>query len=398
MISPPIHSTSPTLVLGCSPTMLSTSLRRAAYAPLSGITRPASSLSSTGILGATRQAHQRRYSSSSKPPVPPSDGSRRMDASTPAKGVSSSGEKSKSSRRRGKDNGPRGGSSKSQSQQHAAFSRLPSVPSTQHQQPHGEYSRHRSVLRPNHFCDRLSNIYFPDVHVASFFSIHRPISVTTTVPPTSTSEAFDAIFSSKKFLKNEPDDVIFTLSSTAQSMENMAGMSESEDQFGQLQRSFASDQNGELQMLDGSEAKISVEEFTRRLRPFNPPPPPVPMNTNSSASDAVESDPYNQDTSTYSTVLTIRESRHADGRKTYEAHTGPFVRSDVEDPATEHDGISIDVPTGSPSGMTYIERRRHNRTMQAISTRRRRKAKMKKHKFKKLMRRTRTLRRKLDKA
>lgn len=180
-------------------------------------------------------------------------------------------------------------------------------------------------------------------------------------------------------------------------MENMAGMSESDDQFNQLQRSFTSDQNGELQMLDAPEAKMSVEEFTRRLRPFHPPPPPVPMNTNPSTSNPVESDAHDQQTSTYSTVLTIRESRHADGRKTYEAHTGPFVRSDMEDPAGERDEITIDAPS-STSGMTYLERVRHNRTMHAISTKRRRKIKMKKHKFKKLMRRTRTLRRKLDKA
>ncbi|KAJ5212066.1 uncharacterized protein N7498_003712 [Penicillium cinerascens] len=349
--------------------MLSTSLRRAAWAPLSGIPRSAQNIPSTGLLGATRHVHQRRYSSS-KPPVPPSDGSRRLDTSTPAKGVNSSGEKGKTTRRRGKDNGARNGSSKA-SQQDAAFSKLPSVPSTQHRQPH-------------------------DVHVASFFSIHRPISVTTTVPPTSSTEAFDAIFSSKKFLKNEPDDVIFTLSSTAQNMESMAnGMSEPEDQFGQLQRSFTSDPNGDLQMLDGAEAKMSVEEFVRRLRPFHPPPPPIPMDMNPS-SDAMESQAQNQhETSTYSTVLTIRETRNSDGRKTYEASTGPFVR-DMEDP--EHEGITIDAPSGSASGMTYVERRRHNQTIHAISTKRRRKVKMKKHKFKKLMRRTRTLRRKLDKA
>ncbi|CEJ56299.1 hypothetical protein PMG11_02509 [Penicillium brasilianum] len=228
------------------------------------------------------------------------------------------------------------------------------------------------------------------VHVASFFSIHRPISVTTTVPPISTPEAFDAIFS-KKLFKNEADDVIFTLSSTVQTMENSAPvMAESEDQFNQLHQSFTTDANGDLRMLDGAEAGMTVQEYTRRLRPFHPPPPPVPMDMQSSADALTE-----QETSTYSTVLTIREQRHADGRKTYEASTGPFVRSDMEDP--EH-GFTIDAPTGSTSGMTYIERVRHNRTMHAISTKRRRKIKMKKHKFKKLMRRTRTLRRKLDKA
>lgn len=171
------------------------------------------------------------------------------------------------------------------------------------------------------------------------------------------------------------------------------GMSESEDQF----RSF-SEQDGELRMLDGPDAKLSVEEFTRRLRPFQPPPPPVPMDT--SAAETAESTDAQVDNEyqTYSTVLTIREARHADGRKTYEAHTGPFVRNgEMEDPSDVRDEISIEAPSDSNAGMTYMERLRNNRTMHAISTMRRRKAKMKKHKFKKLMKRTRTLRRKLDK-
>lgn len=218
--------------------------------------------------------------------------------------------------------------------------------------------------------------------------------MTTTVPPTSSTDAFEAIFSSKRPLKNEPEDVIFTLSSAVQSMETgPQGMSESEDQF----RSF-SEQDGELRMLDGPDAKLSVEEFTRRLRPFQPPPPPVPMDT--SATETAESTDAQIDNEyqTYSTVLTIREARHADGRKTYEAHTGPFVRNgEMEDPSDVHDEISIEAPSDSNAGMTYMERLRNNRTMHAISTMRRRKAKMKKHKFKKLMKRTRTLRRKLDK-
>ncbi|KAJ5155745.1 hypothetical protein N7492_008548 [Penicillium capsulatum] len=376
--------------------MLSTSLRRAAWAPLPGIPRTAPSAPASGFVGATRPLHQRRYSSSSsKPPVPPSDGPRRMDTSTPAK-VNSSGEKGKSVRRRGKDNSARNGSSK-MSQQDAAFSKLPSVPSTQHRQPHGKYLSFAFILSRLVDLDTNTSL-FQDVHVASFFSIHRPISVTTTVPPISSSEAFDAIFS-KRLLKNEPEDVIFTLSSTVQSMENSAqGMSESDDQFNQLHQSFTSDANGELQMVDGSEAKLSVEELTRRLRPFHPPPPPVPMDMNSSTSETMESAEAENQETTYSTVLTIRESRHADGRKTYEAHTGPFVRDEMEEPASVQDGSVIDAPTGSTSGMTYVERQRHNRTMHAISTKRRRKVKMKKHKFKKLMRRTRTLRRKLDKA
>jgi len=138
MISPPIQTQLYlSQLLGPTSTMLSTSLRRAAWAPLSGLPKATQNVPSAGLLGATRRVHQRRYSSSSsKPPVPPSDGSRRMDTSTPAKNVNSSGEKAKTSRRRGKDNSTRNASKNGQ--QDAAFSNLPSVPSTQHRQPHGK--------------------------------------------------------------------------------------------------------------------------------------------------------------------------------------------------------------------------------------------------------------------
>lgn len=130
-----------------TPAMLSTSLRRAAWAhivPVSGITRP-SGRNLAARAGRWRRVHQRRYSSSSKPPVPPSDGSRRMDTSAPAKEVNSSGERGKTARRRGKDGNSRNGSSKS-NQQHTAFSKLPSVPSTQHQEPRGKWLLHTYIF------------------------------------------------------------------------------------------------------------------------------------------------------------------------------------------------------------------------------------------------------------
>ncbi|KAL4775319.1 hypothetical protein BDW60DRAFT_140608 [Aspergillus nidulans var. acristatus] len=175
--------------------MLSSSLRRAAWAPVApvaGICRSSTQGLATSSAGIVRQ---RRYSSSSSKP---SDGSRKVDASSqaPAKDVSSAGEKQgKSPRRRGKD-GSGSGRNGSRSNQPNAFSNLPSVPSTQHLQPH-------------------------DVQLASFFSIHRPISVSTTVPPPSTPEAFGSIFT-KQPSKTSSDDVIFTLSSAVNSMEHAA--------------------------------------------------------------------------------------------------------------------------------------------------------------------------------
>ncbi|KAE8377254.1 hypothetical protein BDV26DRAFT_217044 [Aspergillus bertholletiae] len=353
--------------------MLSSSLRRAAWAPIAPITGIARSssqalpASSNTLLGAAQHVRQRRYSSSSS--SKPSDGSRKVDASsqTPAKGVNASEKREgKASRRRGKDGSGRNGSKSSQ--QHTVFSRLPSVPSTQHLQPHA------------------------DVHVASFFSIHRPISVSTTVPPPSSPEAFDAIFTAKKPTKHESDDVILTLSSTVNSMENPAyHLGEQEGSLHHFDM-----EGNQLDGMNMAELRVSVEELTKRLRPFHPPPPPVPLDEAKDAG-AVESENFSLRETSYSTVLTIHESTHADGRKTYEAHTGPFVRTpDMDAPGAGENEAVIDVP--SQPGTTYIERLRNNRTMQAISTKRRRKLKMKKHKYKKLLRKTRTLRRKLDKA
>ncbi|EAW09809.1 mitochondrial 37S ribosomal protein mS38 [Aspergillus clavatus NRRL 1] len=350
--------------------MLSSSLRRAAWAPIvpiPGISRTTSqalAATSNGLLGATEHVRQRRYSSSSS--SKPSDGSRNFDASsqTPAKGVSSGDKREgKSSKRRGKDSNGRNGS---KSNQHAAFSRLPSVPSTQHLQPH-------------------------DVHVASFFSIHRPISVSTTVPPPSSAEAFDAIFTAKKSSKSDPADVILTLSSAVQNMENSAyQLGEHDESTNILSRGFNELEGQHLDGMNMPELRISIEELTKRLRPFQPPPPPVPFDE---AQNAAES----QETSSYSTVLTIHESTHPDGRKTYEAHASPFVPTqDMDAPGAAENEAFIDAPHGS--GSSYIERLRDNTGMHAISTQRRRKLKMKKHKYKKLLRRTRTLRRKLDKA
>ncbi|KAL4818013.1 hypothetical protein BDW67DRAFT_158354 [Aspergillus spinulosporus] len=339
--------------------MLSSSLRRAAWAPVApvaGICRSSTQGLATSSAGIVRQ---RRYSSSSSKP---SDGSRKVDASSqaPAKDVSSAGEKQgKSPRRRGKD-GSGSGRNGSRSNQPNAFSNLPSVPSTQHLQPH-------------------------DVQLASFFSIHRPISVSTTVPPPSTPEAFDSIFT-KQPSKNSSDDVIFTISSAVNSMEHAAHHFAENDG---IMNAFEMESN-QLDGLDMTELKMSVEEMTKRLRPFNPPPPPTPYVASAEAEQR-------QETSSYSAVLTIQESTLSDGSKTYEAHTTPFVQARaMEAPSAEGIDAVIDVPQDSQT--TYIERLRNPGTMQALSTRRRRIRKMKNHKFKKLLRRTRTLRRKLDKA
>lgn len=262
-------------------------------------------------------------------------------------------------------------------------------------------------------------VHIIDIHVASFFSIHRPMSVTTSVPPTSTSETFSTIFTSKKQAKARQNDVIYTITSAVNVIESAFPRNqhpaEENDLRTAVTQASSSNAESEVTHLDGvpmQDLRLSVQEFAKRLRPFNPPPPPVPMDEAQQASleAEAESTPTEQ---SYSSVLTIRESSHADGSRSYEAYTTPFVRvEDMEAPSgagTETMGEqyapeSARFPTRFLDRMRirqlrweqYMERK--NRTMHAISVKRQRKLKMKKHKYKKLMRKTRTLRRKLDKT
>lgn len=279
--------------------------------------------------------------------------------------MNSSGEKreGKATRRRGSRE--HGGGRQQKSSQQAAFSNPPSVPSTQHLQPHAA-----------------------DVHVASFFSIHRPISITASVPPTSNTEAFDSLFSSKRPARTtDPADVILTLSTAARSLENAAAEEDMNDAaaggYGHFDAGGGGDQ---YDAIDASNMYISVEEYARRLRPFHPPPPPAPASDSASAVDSASS---------------VDESSSSSSSKSsmYDAQTSPFVRPDDMNapPAAGSEGdASVDVPNGA--GVGYVERPHEDRSMHVISTKRRRRLKMKKHKYKKLLRRTRTLRRKLDKA
>ncbi|KAK2746463.1 hypothetical protein FQN57_003089 [Myotisia sp. PD_48] len=365
-----------------------------------------------------RSHHQRRYSSS-KPPVPPSDGSKGgIDASaqTATKGVSSPSQKKDLEKREGRSNKKRSKDADLKSKQDSSL-KLPSVPSTQH-------------LHPN------------DIHVASFFSTYRPMSITTSVPPNSGSKAFSSIFSSKKRSNVRQSDVIYTLSSAVNAIEqNLPGQRPSGPSTATTEemelrnailgtQASASNAESDVTHLDAMpihELQASIQEFAKRLRPFNPPPPPVPMDNSAapesdrlqSTSAALEETEDLEATApqprerSYTAVLTIRESTHSDGTKSFNAHASPFVRvnKDIEAPSSSQQQIQIEnrdepVEISDPSGLLpemIIQRLQRDRIrerrsrMYAISVKRQRKLKMKKHKHKKLLRRTRTLRRKLDK-
>ncbi|KAI7970784.1 hypothetical protein EIK77_007964 [Talaromyces pinophilus] len=372
--------------------MLSSSLRRAVRTTTSShsataaiitfpnLLAPSASTTNNSNNSATRQRrgaaqHQRRYSSSSKPPVPPNDGSRPIDASSSSQQAPanpSAERKVKESHGRKAGAGAAGDATKSR-QGSAALLNLPSVPSTQ-------------------------DTPIEDIKVASFFSVHRPISVSAPVPPTSNEKTFNAIFEANKSQRgNRAADVINTLTSAVASMEHaMHGHNQQNSLRHAVTQASVSNAEPAARVIhldDVSEEELhsSIAEFASRLTPFQPPPAPEPYNSEQAANENVEAvnDDADANIRTYSTVLTIRETAYADGQRTIETSFAPLVPS-------EETAAAIDEPVVG-AGKSYIERT-VNRTMYTISVRRQRKLKMKKHKFKKLLRKTRTLRRKLDKA
>jgi len=159
----------------------------------------------------------------------------------------------------------------------------------------------------------------------------------------------------------------------------------------------------------GTELGMSLQQLTERFRPFMPPPAPVPMSWSEvqareqRLAEQVNVEQAKPRKRAYTTVLTITESTYPNGQKTYEARTSPIVDSPPN--STPHQRQA------PPSMRTsFLERMRirqekwedfrdeRARTMELLSTKRQRKLKMKKHKYKKLMKRTRNLRRRLSRT
>ncbi|KAK0123130.1 hypothetical protein ONS96_010134 [Cadophora gregata f. sp. sojae] len=365
--------------------MFSSSVRRVAFtAPQTPI---ASSFHVSSIAPRTAASsqvftyRQRRYSSSK--PSSPADGSSGINeiAAAPGKSKSKADGKGK---KKGK-NTAAANKTRDESTRH-----LPSVPSTQHI-PHLQIS------------------------ASDFFSLYRPMSLTHIFPKAVTDEAFASIFTPRT-KANKTEGVISVLSEIQQDFEEMSRQmsgvkitvaQESEDAWKEetdevraaITAESYHNKSGEVKNLDGAphEGGENIMDFpphilSGRYRPFHPPPAPMPMDSIDSLAAGKEAAQQEQEPlhRTYTAMLTIEESTDANGDVTYMAHSSPLIE---------------DAPRAGPT--KFLERMQQRREryriqrpeetdMLAISVKRQRKLKMKKHKYKKLMRRTRNLRRRLD--
>lgn len=388
-----------------------------------------------------QQPQQRRYSSSK--PSSPDNGSKALPGvpSTPSNSTSSSSSSSNSSssfkrKRKAKQDASR-----------PSVQKLPSVPSTQH-------------------------LPVESLALSTFFSQHRPISITHSLPKVVTEDAFAAIFAPRAGGRGKSSEVIRTLSRAVNDLEGpMAGLSVNDNastttqpaqrgsrarqakeqaQFArqQLQQQLeddaaaaaASESNNansssqlEFKNVDGSDAGIYVQlnALSGQFLPFQPPPAPVPemteaeasaaataegsaetsisntapgtitfeldggelSSTGNSAISALDEDAEPRSTRVFKAILTIEEQLDENGEVRIVAHSPQILEEGAEEALQRPRGVRRHrLPSAYHDDVAGLPR------MEAISVRRQRKLRMKKKKYKKLMKRTRTLRQKLNRT
>ncbi|KAF2122788.1 hypothetical protein BDV96DRAFT_6875 [Lophiotrema nucula] len=330
-----------------------------AATPVCSIGRPVAAL---GAIPQTlsRPSHQRRLSSS-KASIPP-------DSSN--------------------------GSNTTQQTPRAGASKAPA------RKPTGRAGKKRATAEPSLNVPHVppTDYLQKPVKISSFFSLHRPMSITAAIPPVSTSATFDSIFKGQSpHNKKAMMDNIQTLA---------GGITQIEAVLRGLEQKQAPEEviqpEVEVQHLDGP-PQSSIDSFMASLLPFRPPPAPTPINEASQAVEHQAQEAAIPATATqqrfWSTAVVVTESIDASGQRTYSATTEPMV--EITQNGQETNEMEIRQPflermrQRQDTYDRYLENKDRPR-MFLISVKRQRKLKMKKHKYKKLMKRTRLLRRKLD--
>ncbi|KAK7430195.1 hypothetical protein QQZ08_003169 [Neonectria magnoliae] len=342
--------------------MLPPSVRRVFSSAVSSApqTSVLSSLASTApkTIPIFLRGHQRRCSSSK--PSRPDSGSNEIAAgqSVPASSTSTRGDGKAGGEKRKRKN-------KDASERTASMKKLPSVPNTHHMSQES-------------------------LGLSSFFSLHRPISITQTMPRTVSDEHFASIFASRT-KANRMTDTVNTISDTIDQLDGpMAQMTIGGQQESQGMEAM---HKVDIKNADGSESSmyLQIDTMSGEFLPFRPPPLPQPQaageaNRAVTRAEAVEDIPQHR---VYKALFTIEESTDPDGQIRIMAHS-PQIIQDPQ-PRSFLERLAL-------RQLKFDEAQGARRDMHAISVKRQRKLKMKKKKYKKLMKRTRNLRRKLDRT
>ncbi|CAO2651836.1 Nn.00g001190.m01.CDS01 [Neocucurbitaria sp. VM-36] len=209
------------------------------------------------------------------------------------------------------------------------------------------------------FVPPTNHLREDDVKLSAFFGLHRPISISRSFPEVAPIDVFNAIFEVGR--PNDAEMIQRTKDVLSGFVERIHAELDAQEE-----RRADAAQAQEIYHLDELPlpTQQSVENFAARLVPFSPPAAPVPYDPLATESEA-------------------------------EAYSSYDVSASINQRITE-----VPLPTSQTQKATtfreHVARRRYG--MLLISVKRQRKLKMKKHKYKKLMKRTRLLRRKLDRT
>lgn len=226
----------------------------------------------------------------------------------------------------------------------------------------GRHLPHISAKRVCTVEASIDGIYscVADVKISAFFGLHRPLSkYPETWQPPAGMEVFDAIFHQPK--TNDVYSVQQTQRTQKTLNDFLQSLHDGIDQHEEMQ-AHARYLHAEANHMNELPTEESITYHASQLPHFTPPPPPV-------AFDPFATQPAPRPSQVLSTIMNQRITEVS------------LPSEQTEQPATFRE---------------HVHRRRGG--MYMISVKRQRKLKMKKHKYKKLMKRTRLLRRKLDRA
>lgn len=221
------------------------------------------------------------------------------------------------------------------------------------------------------------------------------------MPRTVSEEHFASIFAARSKAARV-SDTMSTLSDTIDQLDGPMAQMTIGGQEEQMQNGM---QRLEVRNADGSESSVylQVDTMSGDFLPFRPPPLPQAQSAEggetsmAAEAEAAEENPQHR---VYKAMFTIEESTEADGQIRIVAHSPRIINEDQPRSFIERlaqrqlrfDESKARRASGLASGHAVGE------TMEAISVKRQRKLKMKKMKYKKFMKRTRNLRRKLDRT
>jgi hypothetical protein len=210
-----------------------------------------------------------------------------------------------------------------------------------------------------------------------------------------TEDSFAEIFTTRR--SHRVQDVLSTLGQTVHDLEQpMAKLGLGDKQKAQPLDDDEGATRLSLKHADGTETNVQIQlnAMSGHFLPYTPPPPPEPLSETQAAADEAAAAAAEQmteqepQTRTYQALVTIEESVDANGQYRVVAHTPQLVEEN--EPRSFLERLA-------KRQLRFEEARQlHGRTMHALSVVRIRRLKIKKKKYKKLMRKTRNIRRKMD--